>query len=113
MSLFSSKPKAPEAPVEHPADMRRDLATLVREAPPTEGRYLGVMKSSKYLQAQLPQDEICEAFTLCGTRGLTHGILVLTNRRVITVLQDDENSSKITAIALSFGEIRKFSSSGI
>lgn len=108
MGLFSSKSKSPEPPVEPPADMRADLAALVRQAPPSEGRYLGVMKSSKYLQAQLPQDEICEAFTLCGTRGLTHGVLVLTNRRIITVLQDDENNSKITAVALSFKDIRNF-----
>lgn len=108
MGLLRSKP---EPPVEPPAGLRNDVAERIREAPPKEGRRLVRPDLLNYLQERLPSDEICEAVTVCCAAGYGSpgGILLLTDRRVITLTRDDDNSPKLTAVALTFKEITDLS----
>jgi hypothetical protein len=108
MGLFRSK--LAEAPLELPADLRSDMAAVIRAASPKEGPWLARRTLLNYLQEWLPRDEVVEAMAACcGLYGWVNGFLLLTDRRVITVLEDKQNNGKISATALSFTDIQHLS----
>ena len=107
MALFRPKP---EAPLELPANLRSDMARVIRGAAPKEGRWLARRTLLSYLQERLPPDEVVEAMAACcGLYGWVNGFLLVTDRRVITVLEDHQNNGKISSTALGFTDIRSFS----
>ena len=107
MGLFRSKP---EAPLELPADLRSDMEDVIRAAPPKEAPWLARQTLLSYLQERLPPDEVVEAMAACcGPRGSVNGFLLLTDRRVITALEDHESNRKISSTALAFTDIRHLS----